>query len=51
MNIELTNEEAQALAQLLDLAVKAGGLRVAQPALAIAAKLDAAAAAPKDDTE
>jgi predicted DNA-binding transcriptional regulator YafY len=44
MNIELTNDEAQALVQLLDIAVKAGGLRVTQPALAIAQKIDAAAA-------
>lgn len=42
MKIELTNEEANALANLLDLAVKAGGLRVAAAALTVMQKLEAA---------
>lgn len=43
MKIELTNEEANALANLLDIAVKAGGLRSANAALVIFQKLEAAA--------
>lgn len=43
MTIELTNEEANALAQLLDLAVKAGGLGAAEAALPIFKKLQDAA--------
>ena len=39
MKIELTNEEANALANLLDIAVKAGGLRSASAALVIFQKL------------
>jgi hypothetical protein len=42
MKIELTNEEANALANLLDIAVKAGGLRSANAALVIFQKLEAA---------
>ena len=37
MNIQLTYEQAQNLLQLIDLAVKAGGLNVAKPAYDIAA--------------
>jgi hypothetical protein len=43
MKIELTNEEANALANLLDIAVKAGGIRSATAALVIFQKLEAAA--------
>jgi hypothetical protein len=42
MKIELNNEEANALANLLDIAVKAGGLRNANAALVIFQKLEAA---------
>jgi len=45
MKIELTNEEANALANLLDIAVKAGGIRSASAALIIFQKLEAAAKA------
>ena len=45
MKIELTNEEANALATLLDVAVKAGGIRSASAALVIFQKLEAAAKA------
>ena len=37
MQINLTPEQAQTLLQLLDIAVKAGGLQVAKPAYDIAA--------------
>lgn len=50
MQIELTQGEAQALMQLLDLAVKAGGMSVAQAALHIAAKIESAAK-PAEPTE
>lgn len=43
MILELTNEEANALAQLLDLAVKAGGLQAAQAAVPLFSKLQEAA--------
>ena len=43
MTLNLTNEEANALAQLLDLAVKAGGLGAAEAALPIFKKLQDAA--------
>lgn len=39
MNITLNVEEAKALLALLDLAVKAGGLQVAQAALPLAVKV------------
>lgn len=42
MIIELTNQEAQHLIGLLDLATKSGGLQVAQAALPIAVKVQAA---------
>ena len=45
MKIELTNEEANALANLLDIAVKAGGIRTASVALVVFQKLEAAAKA------
>lgn len=43
INIEFTPEEASALANLLDVAVKAGGIRLANPALVIMQKLEDAA--------
>lgn len=43
MNIELSKEEANALAALLDLAVKSGGLQAAGAALVIMRKVEAAA--------
>lgn len=42
MKIEFTQQEAQALIGLLDLATKSGGLQVAQAALPIAIKVQAA---------
>ena len=39
MNIELAEKERTALIQLIDLAVKAGGLNVAQAGATLAAKL------------
>lgn len=45
MKIELTNEEANALANLLDIAVKASGIRSASAALVIFQKLEVAAKA------
>ncbi len=42
MTIELTQQEAQQLIGLLDLATKSGGLQVAQAALPLAVKVQAA---------
>lgn len=39
MNLTLTVEEAKTILALMDLAVKAGGLQVAQAALPIAVKI------------
>tara|TARA_Y100001963_G_C6581482_1_gene353642 strand:- start:108 stop:281 length:174 start_codon:yes stop_codon:yes gene_type:complete len=39
MTIDLTEQEAKILVQLLDVAVKAGGLQVAAPAASIASKI------------
>lgn len=47
MTIELTEQEAQALLGLLDVAVKAGGLQVAQHAIPLALKVQAAIDAEK----
>lgn len=47
MKIELTPDEANALAGLLDLAVKSGGIRSASAALTIFQKLEAAAKEPQ----
>lgn len=41
-NIELTKEEASVLLQLIDIAVKASGLNVAQAALVFAGKIEEA---------
>ena len=43
MKIELTPQEAQQLADLLDLAVKSGGLQAAMVAVPLVQKLQAAA--------
>lgn len=53
MKLELTNDEANALANLIDIAVKAGGIRNAAPALVIMQKLEEAAklAQPADQKE
>ena len=42
MKVELTNDELNALAGMLDLAVKSGGLQVAKKAVHLLAKLEAA---------
>ncbi len=42
MTLELTQQEAQQLIGLLDLATKSGGLQVAQAALPLAIKVQAA---------
>lgn len=42
MRIELTKDEVQAMVAMLDMAVKAQGLRVAETAVALLRKLDAA---------
>ena len=47
MNIELTNEEAQVLMNLIDIAVKSAGLPAAEAALHFSKKIkDAAEAKP-----
>lgn len=49
MQIELSADEVRATIQMLDLAVKAGGLQVAQHAIPLAMKLQQAVdAQPKD---
>ena len=45
MKLELTSEEAQILGALIDHAVKAQGLRVAEAALMLVKKIEAAARA------
>lgn len=50
MTVDLTNEEAQALVSLIDLAVKAGGLQAAQAAVPLFQKLQAAANPPAVDS-
>lgn len=42
MNIELNEEEAQVLVNLIDLAVKAAGLQAAQSALHFVSKIELA---------
>ncbi len=52
MNIELNKEETNALVGLIDMAVKAGGLQVANAALVLMKKIDdAAKAADQKDRE
>jgi hypothetical protein len=48
IKLELTPEEANTLASLIDLAVKAGGVRTAAAAMPIFQKLEQAATKPKD---
>jgi len=47
MTIELNEQEGQALLQLIDLAVKSGGLNVAQAGFVLAAKISEAASKSK----
>lgn len=42
MNVDLTKEEIQAVAAMLDAAVRAQGIRVAETAVALMRKLEAA---------
>ena len=42
MTIELNEQEANALLQLIDIAVKSGGLNVAQAGVILASKVSAA---------
>jgi hypothetical protein len=51
MTLELTKDEARALMGLLDVAVKAGGLQVAQAALPLAVKVQQALDAPEPEPE
>jgi hypothetical protein len=48
IKLELTQEEANALANVIDLAIKAGGVRTATAAMPIFQKLEQAANQPKD---
>ena len=48
MQLEFTTQEVQAIIGLLDLATKSGGLQVAQAALPIAIKVQAALNAEKE---
>jgi hypothetical protein len=45
MNLELTDNEAQTLTGLIDLAIKAGGLQVAEAGVVLAGKIAQAAQA------
>lgn len=47
INLPLTEQEAQALVQLMDAAVRAQGLQVAQAALVLTAKVQEAVQASK----
>lgn len=49
MTLDLTNDEANNLLQLLDVAVKAAGLQAAQVALPIAIKIQQAAQKPAEE--
>lgn len=51
MQIELTKDEAEVLVQLLDVAVKAGGLQTARAACALTDKVVAAAKAEADPAD
>lgn len=48
MKIDLTKDEAQVLVNLLDIAVKSGGLQAAEASLYFAKKLEAAS---KEETK
>lgn len=47
-NVEFTNGEANALLQLIDIAIKSGGLNVAEAGFVIAKKVNAAFEPPKE---
>ena len=47
MNVELNDNEASVLVQLLDIAVKAGGLNVAEAAVVISKRIEESKAAEK----
>ena len=49
MTLELTNEEAQQLLTLLDIATKSAGLQAAQIALPLALKVQQAAQKPAEE--
>ena len=51
VSVEFTQDDLNALAQILDVAVKATGLQGARSALAILAKLEAAVAVKKQTEE
>lgn len=51
MNIELTQQQAQNLLQLLDVSVKAGGLNAAAPALELATIVQTAINAQKQEPQ
>ncbi len=51
MTLELTKEEAQALVSLLDLAVKTGGLNVAQAAVHLVGKIEQAGKPAQEETD
>lgn len=48
INLELTHEEAQQLMLMIDLAVRAQGVRLAAQAASMAAKVEAAAQAAQE---
>jgi len=51
MKIEFTDQEIDALIKLIDMAVKAGGLNVAQASSVLASKLTAHLAPPPQEVE
>lgn len=51
MNIELNDNEAQVLINLIDVAVKAAGLQAAEAGLHFKNMIEDAAKAPADNTE
>lgn len=48
IKVEFSKEEVQALLQLIDMAVKTGGLNVAEAGIVLAKKLDVASKANND---
>lgn len=51
INLELTQEEAQQLMLMIDLAVRAQGVRLAAQAAAMAGKIEAAAQAEQGNSD
>ena len=51
IQIELSEQEANALIELINLAVKSGGLNVAQAGFVLASKVQAAAQSAKKEPE